>query len=152
MPVKRFHFRLERLLEIRAFRERQWLARLAEASGHFARVGREIHSNAAARRGAFDVEARRGSELDLAMLTYRERYLSRLTEENRRLREELEQRRRRREEVQKKYLEVSRDRKILDKLKERKAAEYYAHGRREEFKAQDDLNCDRYIRGKELSR
>lgn len=149
--MKRFRFRLERLLEIRAFRERQWLARLAEASGHFARVGREIRDNAAARRGAFDLEARRGSQLDLEMLTYRERYLSRLSAENRRLQEELEQRRRRREEVQKSYLEASRERKILDKLKERRAAEYYADGRREEFKAQDDLSGDRYIRGRELS-
>jgi flagellar FliJ protein len=148
LPVKRFHFRLERLLEIRAFREREWLARLAEASGHCARVARQIRANADARQAAFGTDARRGYELDLELLTYRDHYITRLGVEKRHLQEELADRKRQRDEVQKKYLEVSRDRKILDKLKERKAAEYYAHGRREEFKVQDDLSCDRYIRSR----
>lgn len=155
--MKRFHFRLERFLEIRAFRERQWLARLAEASGHCVRVARQIQANADARHQAFGTdarvgagrEARVGRELDLQLLAYREHYIARLGVEKRRLVEELENRRRKRDEVQKQYVEVSKERKILDKLKERKAAEYYAHGRREEFKTQDDLSCDRFIRGRE---
>jgi flagellar FliJ protein len=161
--VKQFHFRLERLLEIRAFRERGWLAKLAEASGHCARVARQLRANTEARQGAFGIDARRGYRqpggygqpggypLDLDLLTYRERYIARLGAEKHRLNEELENRKRQRDEVQKKYLEVSKDRKILDKLKERKAAEYYAHGRREEFKAQDDLSCDRFIRSRDGS-
>lgn len=151
--MKRFHFRLERLLEIRAFRERQWLAKLAEASGHCVRLARQIQANLEARREAFATDPRRrdgqGPELDLQLLAYREHYLTRLGVEKRRLAEELGNRRRARDEVQKQYVEVSKERKILDKLKERREAEYYAHGRREEFKTQDDLSCDRFIRGRE---
>ncbi len=39
-----------------------------------------------------------------------------------------------------KYLEASKERKVLDKLKERRAGDYYEHQRDEEFKAVDDLN------------
>lgn len=144
--MKRFRFRLERLLEIRAHRERQWLAKLAEASGHCLRLSREIDQKSDAARGAFLTEVKRGAELDLALLNYRDRYIERLGKEKRRLKQELDRRVQHREEVQKKYGEVSREKKILEKLKERRQAEYYAGARLEEFKVQDDLNSGQFAR------
>ena len=52
----------------------------------------------------------------------------------------LVEKRREMEKVRLKYLEASKERKVLDKLKERRSGEYYDRQRDEEFKTLDDLN------------
>jgi flagellar FliJ protein len=144
--MRRFHFRLERLLEIRAFREREWLGKLAEASGHCVRLFRRITENSTATREAFHTQVTAGEHLDLHLLSYREHYLKRLGGEKIKLQKALEDRLRRRAEVQKKYQEVSRDKKVLERLKEKRQEEYYARARLDEFKNLDDLNSSQFIR------
>jgi flagellar biosynthesis chaperone FliJ len=51
------------------------------------------------------------------------------------------------EEVRGRYLEAARERKVLDRLKDRRAGEYYEHQRDEEYKAIDDLNTASSLRG-----
>ena len=144
--MKRFHFRLERILEIRAYRERQWLAKLAAASGICTRLNRKIAENGEASRGAYFIDFKRGEALDLSTLAYRENYINRLGVEQTQLRKRLERELRQRTEVQKKYQEVSRDKKVLEKLKEKRESDYYARAKLEEFKDADDLNSSRFIR------
>jgi flagellar FliJ protein len=144
--VKRFHFRLERILEIRSHKERQWLARLAAASGLCARLSRRITENGEQARGAFHLDTKQGGVLDLSLLTYREHYINRLAQEQKKLKKELEEKTRQRSEVQQKYQEVSRDKKVLEKLKEKRESQYYARARLEEFKEVDDLNSSQFIR------
>jgi flagellar FliJ protein len=148
--VKRFHFRLERLLEIRSYRERQWLAKLAAASGLCSRLMRRISETGEAARGAFYIESRRGVELDLSVLNCRELYIKRLGQEQRKLEEELEEKMRHRSEVQKKYQEVSRDKKVLEKLKDKRESDYYTRARLEEFKEVDDLSSSQFIRKSQM--
>jgi flagellar FliJ protein len=148
--VKRFHFRLERLLEIRSYRERQWLAKLAAASGLCSRLSRRIAEKAEAARGAFYLDPRTGNELDLSLLAYREHYINRLGQEQGRLREELKERTRQRAQVQSKYQEVSRDKKVLEKLKEKRESDYYSQAKLEEFKEVDDLNSSRFVRKSQM--
>jgi len=144
--VKRFHFRLERLLELRSYRERQWLAKLAAASGHCIRLSQRITEASVAARGAFYIDIKRGRELDLSLLSYREHYINRMNLEQKKLKKELEEKLRRRSEVQKKYQEVSRDKKVLEKLRSKRESEYYAQAKLEEFKIADDLNSSQFIR------
>lgn len=144
--MKRFHFRLERLLELRSYRERQWLAKLAAASGHCIRLSQRITEASVAARGAFYIDIKRGRELDLSLLTYREHYINRMNLEQKKLKKELEEKLRRRSEVQKKYQEVSRDKKVLEKLRSKRESEYYAQAKLEEFKIADDLNSSQFIR------
>jgi flagellar FliJ protein len=144
--VKRFHFRLDRLLELRSYRERQWLAKLAIASGHCIRLSHRISETGEAARGAFYTDIKRGHELDLSLLTYREHYINRMNLEQRKLKKELEEKLRRRSEVQKKYQEVSRDKKVLENLKSKRESEYYAQAKLEDFKITDDLNSSQFIR------
>jgi len=144
--VKRFHFRLERLLELRSYRERQWLAKLAAASGHCIRLSQRITEASVAAQGAFYIDIKRGRELDLSLLTYREHYINRMNLEQKKLKKELEEKLRRRSEVQKKYQEVSRDKKVLEKLRSKRESEYYAQAKLEEFKIADDLNSSQFIR------
>jgi flagellar FliJ protein len=146
--VKRFRFRLERVLELRAHREREWLNKLAEAAGHCVRVKRSLLDNSSAAEAAFGTTFREQTRVDLSLLMYREQYLARLGMERRRLEEELQERLARKDEVQKRYLEVSKERKVLDKLKERREREFYREQRQEEFKATDDVSSSRYVRAR----
>jgi flagellar FliJ protein len=148
--VRRFHFGLERLLEIRSYRERQWLAKLAVVSGLCTRLTRKITETGEAARGAFYIDSRRGSELDLSVLTYKEHYINRLGQEQRKLQKELEEKMRHRGEVQQKYQEVSRDKKVLEKLKSKRETDYYRQAKLEEFKAVDDLNSSRFVRKSQM--
>ena len=148
--MKRFHFRLERLLELRSYRERQWLAKLAAASGLCTRLSRRITENGEAARGAFYIDPRRGHELDHSLLTYREHYINRLGQEQVKLKEELEEKMRQRAQVQSKYQEVSRDKKVLEKLKEKRESDYYSQAKLEEFKEVDDLNSSQFIRKSQM--
>ena len=148
--MKRFHFRLERLLEIRSHRERQWLVKLAAASGLCARLMRKISETGEAARGAFYIDSRKGNELDLSVLTYRENYINRLGRERKSLERELEERKRQHSEVQQKYQEVSRDKKVLEKLKEKRESGYYKQAKLGEFKEVDDLNSSQFLRKSQM--
>ncbi len=78
----------------------------------------------------------------------RERYVQRLAAERERKTVELAVRKREMEEVRVHYLQAARDRKVLDKLKERRAGEYYERQRDEEYKTIDDLNTAAQSRGR----
>jgi len=147
--VKRFRFRLERLLELRAHRERQALYRLAEAAGHCVRLARRLQETESERGAAYRSAPAAAGALDLGLFAYRERYLAWLEATRRRLSEELARREKERLEVQARYLEASRERKVLEKLKERRAAEHRHEARVEEFNVQDDVAASQFLRGRE---
>jgi flagellar FliJ protein len=146
--MRRFRFRLERLLEIRAYREREWQAKLAQAMGTCIRLANQIKDNTEAVGRSFfqDWKKKDSKELDLELLRYREHYQRRLIVENQRFEIELEQSIKIRDEVQQKYLEVSKQRKVLDKLKERKQVQYYAQAKREEFEQQNEISLGQKAR------
>jgi flagellar FliJ protein len=142
--VKRFRFRLERLLELRAHREREALMRLAEVTGHCTRLSRDIRQAEQAGREALRQQRAGSGLVDIELLAYRERYRAWLQERKRRLAVELAERQKQRQEEQAKYLEASKKRKVLDKLKERKAAEHRREARTEEFETADDQSSSRF--------
>ena len=147
--MKRFRFRLERLLELRARREREALYRLAEATGHCLRLARRIQELGQERGAAFRSVPGGGGPLDLGLFAYRERYLAWLEASRRRLAEELKRRESERLEVQARYLVAAREHKVLAKLKERRAAEHRRQARIEEFNVQDDVAASQYLRARE---
>ena len=51
--------------------------------------------------------------------------------------------------MRKEYLEASKERKVLDKLKERQEGEFYREQLREEVKGMDDISNAMYIRKQE---
>jgi len=149
--VKRFRFRLERLLELRAHREQEALYRLAEATGHCVRLARRIQELAAQRGPAYRSAPGQtaGLDIDLGLFAYRERYLAWLEASRRRLSEELAGREKQRLEVQARYLEAAREHKVLEKLRERRAAEHRRQARIEEFNVLDDVAASQFLRARE---
>ena len=147
--MRRFRFRLERLLELRAHREQEALYRLAEATGHCVRLARRIQELGQERGAAYRSVPGQTGSLDLGLFAYRERYLAWLESSRRRLKEELVARESQRLEVQARYLEAAREHKVLEKLKERRAAEHRRQARIEEFNVQDDVAASQFLRASE---
>ncbi len=144
--MRRFQFRLERLLALRAYKEREWQAKLAEKTGHCIRLARRIRDVDAETDRSFRQRFTVDEAFDFGLLQSWELYLNRLARERLKLEAELEERKREREDVQHKFLEVSREKKVLEKLKERKQAEYYTEQKLEEFNLLNETNSGQIIR------
>ena len=138
--MRRFQFRLERFLDLRRWKEREWEIALAKVLGECLLLEKrivEIGEEIAASRLAGFVD---GTRIDIEGMARRELYILRLARERERTAATLVERRKELEKVRAKYLEASKERKVLDKLKERRSDEYYEHQLDEEFKAIDDMN------------
>jgi flagellar FliJ protein len=141
--MKRFQFRLERLLTIRRYREREWEVKLAKAAGTCLKLEREIDEMYGEKARAFKDRFKYGAG-DIEYLTASELYMQRLERTAMKKEKELAVKNVERDKIKNQYLEVSKKRKILDKLRERRAAEYYKEAKDEEIKSMDDMNSALY--------
>ena len=150
--MKRFRFRLEQLLALRKHQEREWELKLADITGKCLLLENAIRECQGNVLESFD--KRRAGEGTLDMVDYvaAEMYMARLRQEIEEHRAELEIRHKEREEIQKGYLEAAKKRKVLDKLKERRADEYYRQAKGEEQKTADEVNNASLIRAGLVSR
>jgi flagellar FliJ protein len=138
--LKRFQFRLERFLDLRRWKEREWEIALAKILGECLLLENRI-TDIGTEIGASQLAVfTDGTRVDIEAMSRRELYVRRLVRERERARVTLEEKRREMEKVRAKYLEASKERKVLDKLKERQSGEYYVRQRNEEYKTLDDLN------------
>ncbi len=144
--MRKFRFRLDRLLELRRYREREWELKLATITGRCLLIDQRIQQNR--HNIVRTIRSRQLSvgRLDLNSLFACELYMSRMDNEIGSLERELELRERERDEVNQKYLVVSKDRKVLEKLREKKEADYYRGQKKEEFKIADDITTGRSAR------
>jgi len=144
--MRRFQFRLDRLLDLRRWKEREWELALAKILGEclllenrITEIGEEI---GASRLAVFTD----GARVDVEAMSRRELFVQRLAAERDRARVALVEKRRELEKVRARYVEASKDRKVLDKFKDRRAEEYYDRQQDEEFKAVDDINTAAAVR------
>ncbi len=144
--MRRFRFRLDRLLELRRYREREWELKLATITGRCLLINQRIQQNRNNIVQTITDRQMSVGRLDLNLLFICELYMSRLDTEIGTLESELELREGERDEINQKYLEVSRARKVLEKLREKKEADYYREQKKEEFKIADDITTGRSAR------
>jgi flagellar protein FliJ len=138
--MRRFQFRLERFLELRRWKEREWELALAKILGECLLLEKRIAEIAEEIGGSLLSVFVSGTRIDIEAMARRELYVQRLAVERERKRATLVERRVELEKVRAKYLEAARDRKVLDKLKERQQGDYYDRQIEEEFKSIDDMN------------
>ncbi|MGA2762806.1 MAG: flagellar export protein FliJ [Spirochaetia bacterium] len=138
--MRRFQFRLERFLDLRRWKERERELVLAKVLGECLLLERRIAEIAAEISASFLSGFRTGNTIDIDSMARRELYVQRLARERERTQTTLAEKRVELEQVRAKYLEASRERKVLDKLKDRQAAAYYERQIDEEFKTIDDIN------------
>ena len=138
--MRRFRFRLEKFLDLRRWKEREREIALAKVLGEVLLLEKRIAEIAEEIAASLFGEFRRDNLIDVEAMARRELYAARLSQERKRKREALAVKQRELEEARARYLEASRERKVLDKLRERREAEYYERAIDEEFKEIDDMN------------
>ena len=142
--MKRFSFKLEKVLELRRYEERKWELKLGEVTGRCTAINHRIRECAEERARAFSGRSLAGGA-GMADFRIADTYAVRLEQEKQRLSGELEECEREREEIRKKFVEASRKRKIIEKLRERQEQQYYHEQRKAEQKEIDDIAAIRYI-------
>ena len=140
--MRRFRFKLERLLELRAYREHEWKIKLGEITGKCVSLKAGIRDRKKQKSLAFkgrvygDILSMRGID----------NYISRLMSEMLKLEERLSEAEKIREEVRTDYLKASKKRKVLDKLKEKRGFDFRKEQLSKEIKAADDINTGAAVR------
>lgn len=136
--MKRFQFRLERVLKLRAYHEREWELKLAAATGECVALEEQIRSVVREKRESF--HALSGSyTTDISYRMSQEAYLTYLERRLESLENTLMQKQEEREKIAEQYRQAMMERKVLDKLKERRSGEYYREQLNHEHKALDEV-------------
>ena len=135
--MKRFAFRLERLLELRAWNEKKTELVLAEKAGACAVLATKITDNLESRARASRDAFAPGREI--SDFRAGEFYLRRMDVERQRLSADLAIAEGEREKARLEWLARHREKESVGKLKERREAEYYRLALREEAKVLDDM-------------
>ncbi|MFP4362318.1 MAG: flagellar export protein FliJ [Spirochaetia bacterium] len=137
--MRKFQYRLERILELKKYHEQEWELKLAEISEQCLKLENEIKKREEQKSTAFLKTGSSSVGFSVYDLSARDYYVQRLESEIRQLNDELAQKQKKQEEVRQKYSEAAKERKVLDKLREKKAEEYYRESLKEEMKEIDDL-------------
>ncbi|HAK47532.1 MAG TPA: flagellar export protein FliJ [Spirochaeta sp.] len=141
--MKKFSFNLERLLRLREHEEHDWEIKLGQRVTECVRLETEMRGRTSEiertlkTRGSFD-----GREDEMFIM---EMYKRRMTSELQELGSELKTAESKRDEVREEFLEVSRKRKVLTKLKEKREAEYYKQQLKIEHDLVDEINNARAV-------
>lgn len=138
--MKRFQFRLKKLLDIRRYEEREWEIKLAKVTGACINLENRIENNYLESRRSL---RERAVITDLEWQRALSCYQQRLEQECGSLEKELDHELLARAGVEQKYLAASRKRKALDKLEGKQEAAYFRQQKREEIKALDEMGLRR---------
>lgn len=137
--MKAFQFSLENVLKYRLEQEKEWETKLGAAVGACNRLEQYIEDVQAEEKHSLEERQLNDAASAQAWGLYR----TRLRQNRDRYYKELEKARVEMEKVREGYLDASRKRKSLDKLKEKKQKEYHKYLLREEHKMMDQLTAQK---------
>ena len=135
--MKRFLFGLEKILELREYRERIAKAVMGEKAGKCTILEMDLEENARRTLVAGRERFRRGGNVSDYLAG--EHYALRLGAERERLMKVLVMAEAEREQARLAYIEASKSKELIIKLKEREEAGYYKAAARDETKSMDDI-------------
>jgi flagellar FliJ protein len=135
--MKHFRFDLEKILELRVYRERETEIELGRAIGALTVIEQAIETTAAARSEA--AAQRFAPENGIPEIQWYDFYIRRLDAGRDRLLKEAAEAELKVEAARQSFLEASRERKVFDKLKEKRRQEHRAETLLEETKTLDDI-------------
>lgn len=141
--MRRFRFDLEQVLELRRWSEREKELELGRLVGECLRLQQGADQREQQARSIF---LERGDGFNLERLALIEAYGARMREEKQQMLRELGEREEERESARQDFLRASRDRKVLEKLKERKAQEYNKRLMALEQRELDEIGSNRAAR------
>jgi flagellar FliJ protein len=140
--MEKFHFNLERVLSLRVRLEDEARLELGRAVSALNAIEEEIRVTGE-RKDAAQAERFAGTRVN--DILYYDAYISRLEADTERLLGDRTEAEAVVESAREAYLEKSRDRKSLDKLKDKRKAEYNREAKASENRANDDI-----VNGKRL--
>jgi flagellar FliJ protein len=146
--MRRFNFRLERILSLRQHSEDQAEQKLARVSGEYAQLEGELGRLSQEREATF----RLGDPASRADINYRiaqSAYISYLETRSVEVESQRAAKAEELDEAQAEYREALKQRKVLDNLKSRRSEEYYKEQRRAEGRELDDIGGQMSIRRRE---
>lgn len=142
--MKRFAFRLERVLEVRTNEERIAEGKLAARAAVCTRLQMALEANARATVAANHERFRKGGTASDFLAG--EHFMVRLSAEKEKLLRDLALAEAEREQARLSYVEASKKRELVTKLREREEAAYYRAVNLEEVKTLDDLASGAQVR------
>ena len=137
--MRAFKFNLEKILNLRKFHENEAKVELGRATGVLAELEGRIFATAQERARAAAAQFSPGN--NAAMIQQYMFYLLRLDNTKEQLLKEAALAEMKVEEAREAYLESSRERKVLDKLKGKRQMEHYRSMSGEEIKTLDDISA-----------
>mgnify|MGYP006278986335 CR=1 FL=1 len=143
--MRRFDFRLERILSLRKHTEDQAEQKLARVSGEYAQLQGELGRLTQEREATF----RLGDPASRADINYRiaqSAYINYLETRSRDVESRRAEKAGELDAAQTEYREAMKQRKVLDNLKSRRSDEYYREQRRAEGRELDDIGGQMSIR------
>ncbi|MDR1507145.1 MAG: flagellar export protein FliJ [Treponema sp.] len=142
--MKQFHFKLEKILALRLNKERETELELGKAIGTLADLENNIKRTAEEK--VLAAAARFGKTHGVSEILSYDNYIRRLDSVKDALLTAAAKADLAVEEARALYIEASRDRKVLDKLKERREKEYRKKASAEEILTLDDISAGRFAR------
>jgi flagellar FliJ protein len=140
--VKRFAFKLQKALDIRAYKERETEIALGRAVSAQAEIENRLKALA---RDLLNAEENRFDAGNAAVdMRAWDRYITRLEDTREELLQEAAAAAMRTEEARAAYIEASRERKALDKLKEKQQKLYRKEALADEVKTLDDITGGKF--------
>ena len=136
--MKKFNFKLQKLLELRHHREREAEIALGHAMGELARIENEIQSIAVKRVDA--AKLRFEGNKSPSEMQYIDLYILRLDRTADKLMEDAAKAELKVSEARDVFIEASKEKKILEKLKEKREKEYKKFVESGEIKSLDDIS------------
>jgi len=136
--MRRFTFKLEKILKLRENREHETELELGRAVGALSAL--ELRIRQVVEEQAVAIQNRFSSRNDFTQMLSYELYILRLEQTKAKLFEDAARAELEVEKARQIYLEASRDRKVISKLKERQEQEYRRAASLEEIKTIDDLS------------
>ncbi|MDR3172008.1 MAG: flagellar export protein FliJ [Treponema sp.] len=136
--MKQFTFSLEKVLELRKYREQETKIELGRAVGVLTQLEQTIEAVKVERDQT--AQARFSPSHGATEILAFDRYIQRLDNTRAELLENAAKAKRKLEEAREIYLEASRERKVLVKVKEHRQEEYRKYLNAEEIKFLDDIS------------
>ena len=136
--MKRFVFKLEKVLRLREYREQEAKLELGRAVSILSALELQINNIALERAAA--AQSRFSAKMDFTEMRSMDLYILRLEQTKEALLQKAAMAELEVEKARNIYLEASRDRKVISKLKERQELEYRRVMNLEEIKMIDDIS------------
>ncbi len=142
--MKKFAFKMEKLLEIREFKEREKSLELAEVTGRYIDKKNEITRFKELRKQILTKRFSYADNNSGADPVFTDTQISAIREKITALKKALKEIEAEREEIRAEYLEALKDKKVLEKLKDKRMSEHEKEERSKEDKALDDISVTRF--------